>query len=324
MPALLTDSALERLEVDGYVVVEDVFDPDADFAPLIAEWNDVLTGIAEDLIAEGVLASPHAELPFDQRLIAISLESGRNLPQPFDISLPQKHITHETPMHISDTVFGLITAERLLDVVAPLIGPEIISNPVQHIRMKLPERALSSEGESSSLAGSASWHQDLGVLTEEADTATILSVWVPITDATVENGCLKVIPGSHRRDLLDHCPTGRDLGIPDKLLTLQDAVPVPMRAGSALIFGQQLIHGSLDNVTSDQVRISMDLRYQPPGQPSGRPDFPSFVARSAERPDAVLRDPAQWRRSWRESQTRLAERGLPKFNRWDGDSPACA
>ena len=317
------DSALERLEVDGYVVVEDLFDPETDFAALMAEWDGVLTGIAEGLMAEGVLRSLHGELPFAERLIAISLESGRNLPQPFDISLPQKQITAETPMHLSDTIFGLITDPRLLDLVARVIGPEVISNPVQHIRMKLPERALSSEGESSFLAGSVSWHQDLGVLTEEADAATILSVWVPITDATVENGCLKVIPGSHRRDLLDHCP-GRDLAIPDRLLTLQEAVRVPMRAGSALIFGQQLIHGSLDNVTTDEVRISMDLRYQPPGQPSGRPGFPSFLARSAARPEAVLRDPEEWRRRWRESQSRLAESELPKFNRWSGDSPACA
>jgi phytanoyl-CoA hydroxylase len=321
---LSSDSVLERLEVDGYVVVEELFVPAADFAALFAEWDGVLTGIAEGLMAEGVLGSLHTELPFSDRLIAISLESGRTIPQPFDISLPQKHITRETPMHLGDAIFRLITDDRLLDVVARLIGPEVISNPVQHVRMKLPERALSSEGESSFLAGSVSWHQDLGVLTEEADAATILSVWVPITDATVENGCLKVIPGSHRRDLVDHCPTAGNLGIPDRLLTLQEAVPVPMRAGSALIFGQQLIHGSLDNVTADEVRISMDLRYQPPGQPSGRSGFPSFVARSAARPESVLRDPGEWRRRWRESQLRLAERELPKFNRWSADSPACA
>jgi ectoine hydroxylase-related dioxygenase (phytanoyl-CoA dioxygenase family) len=321
---LLSDSAIERLEVDGYVVVEDVFDPESDFAPLIAEWDDVLSGLADGLIAEGLLTSRHEGLPFAERLVAISLESGRNLPQPFDISLPQRNITAESPMHLGDAIFGLITDDRLLDVVARVIGQEIISNPVQHIRMKLPQRALSSEGESSFLAGSVSMHQDLGVLTEEADAATILSVWVPITDATVENGCLKVIPGSHRRDLLDHCLTGANLGIPDKLLTLQEAVPVPMRAGSALIFGQQLIHGSLDNVTADEVRISMDLRYQPPGQPSGRGGFPSFVARSAVQPESVLRDPEEWRRRWREAQLRLAERELPKFNRWNGDSPACA
>jgi phytanoyl-CoA hydroxylase len=72
------------------------------------------------------------------------------------------------------------------------------------------------------------------------------------------------------------------------------------------------------------VRISMDLRYQPPGQPSGRGGFPSFVARSAVQPESVLRDPDEWRRRWREAQLRLAERELPKFNRWNGDSPACA
>ena len=162
------------------------------------------------------------------------------------------------------------------------------------------------------------------MLMEEADAATILSCWIAVTDATVENGCLQVIPGSHRRDLIDHCPTGHDLGIPEKLLALADATPLPMRAGSVLLFGQQLVHGSLDNTTADQVRISMDLRFQPPGQPSGRPDFPSFLARSAERPGEVLDDPAEWRRLWAEAQLRLSEQGLPTFNRWDADSPACA
>jgi phytanoyl-CoA hydroxylase len=324
MAKLLTDSLSERLEVDGYVVVEDLFDPEADFAPLIADWDEVLSGIAEGLMAEGSLSRAYDELPFEERLVAVSAESGRNIPQPFDISLPQKNITAETPMHLGDSVFGVITDPRLLEIVARLIGPEVISNPVQHVRMKLPERALSSEGESNFLAGSVSWHQDLGVLTEEADTATILSVWVAVTDATVDNGCLQVIPGSHRKDLIDHCPANGNLGIPDKLLALQEAVPVPMRAGSALIFGQQLVHGSLDNRTESDVRISMDLRYQPPGQPSGRPDFPSFLARSSASPEAVLSDPEEWRRLWRAAQDRLAERELPKFNRWSGDSPVCA
>jgi ectoine hydroxylase-related dioxygenase (phytanoyl-CoA dioxygenase family) len=49
--------------------------------------------------------------------------------------------------------------------------------------------------------------------TQPTEKATILSCWIAVTDATVENGCLQVIPGSHRRDLIDHCPTGHDLGI---------------------------------------------------------------------------------------------------------------
>ena len=169
-----------------------------------------------------------------------------------------------------------------------------------------------------------SWHQDVGVLTEEADAATILSCWIAVTDATVENGCLQVIPGSHHRDLVDHCPTGYDLGIPDRLLALAEAWPLPMSAGSVLIFGQQLVHASLDNVTRDEVRISMDLRFQPPDQPSGRPDFPSFLVRSANKPKEVLDDPDEWRRLWADARLRLSERELPKFHRWDADSPSCA
>jgi len=145
-----------------------------------------------------------------------------------------------------------------------------------------------------------------------------------VTDATIENGCLKVIPGSHRKDLVDHCPGAKGVSIPERLLTLEDSTPLPMRAGSALIFGQNLVHAAVDNSTDDQVRISMDLRYQPPHQPSGRPDFPSFPARSASDPGSVLADPAEWRRMWAETRDRLAERELGKFNRWDGDSPACA
>ena len=317
------DRLREAFATDGFLVVEDLFDPETEFGPLVDEWSAVLSRVADQLIDEGALDSPFVELPFDQRLIAVSRACGRSIAQGFDISLPQKGINADTPMHLGDAVFDIVKSPQLLDRVEELIGPEIVSNPVQHVRMKLPQQARSADS-ADYLTGRVSWHQDVGVLAEEADAATVLSCWIAVNDATVDNGCLQVIPGSHRRDLLDHCPTGHDLGIPEKFLSLADARAVPLRAGSALIFGQKLIHGSLDNVTSDQVRISMDLRFQPPGQPSGRPDFPSFLARSRERPGDVLDDPAEWRRLWSEARLRLAGRELPAFNRWDANSPACA
>ena len=326
MTTQLTEAALEGFATDGFVVVEDLFDPATDFAPLVDEWSEVLSRVASDLIATGALGTSYEKLPFDQRLIAISAESGKSVAQAFDISLPQKNIALDTPMHLGDAVFRIISHARLLDVVEALLGPEIVSNPVQHVRMKLPDRARPDGAGADYLTGRVSWHQDLGVLAEEADAATILSCWIAVTDATVENGCLQVIPGSHRRDLIDHCPTGHDLGIPDRFLHLSDATPLPLRAGSALIFGQQLVHGSLDNTTGDQVRISIDLRYQPPGQPSGRPDFPSFLVRGAGTHgyDEVLDDPAEWRQLWADAQRRLSQQETPRFNRWDADSPLCA
>ena len=97
-----------------------------------------------------------------------------------------------------------------------------------------------------------------------------------------------------------------------------------MRAGSALLMTQRTVHASLDNTTDDEVRISFDLRYQPTGQPSGRPMFPGFVARSVARPETVLRDPAEWAESWHAVRSRLAEREDPSYNRWSADAPVCA
>jgi hypothetical protein len=87
---------------------------------------------------------------------------------------------------------------------------------------------------------------------------------------------------------------------------------------------QQTIHSSLDNVTDDQVRISFDLRYQPVGQPTGRPKFPGFVARSTARPEKVLNDPEQWARLWLDTRETLAREEDTAFNRWSADSPVCA
>jgi hypothetical protein len=87
---------------------------------------------------------------------------------------------------------------------------------------------------------------------------------------------------------------------------------------------QRTIHSSLENVTEDQVRISFDLRYQPIGQPTGRPTFPGFVARSKTDPDLVLRDPLAWEQSWFDARARLAESNDPSYNRWRADAPVCA
>jgi ectoine hydroxylase-related dioxygenase (phytanoyl-CoA dioxygenase family) len=319
----LTAAQREQFIDEGYLVVEGVLDPVLDIGPVLAEYNEVLDGIAASLYEEGAIASTYRDLPFADRLAQICAESGRNFPQHFDISLPQTGVQHDTPMHHGPAVFNLLTSPRLLDVVESVVGPEIYSNPVQHIRMKLPERAV-AKGSYNGLVSSVPWHQDNGVILPEADESTILTVWLPLLPATVENGCLQVIPRSHRGGLEPHCPTDKSLSIPERFIPTERAVPLPMAVGSILLMTQQTVHSSLDNLTEDQVRISLDLRYQPTGQPTGRPAFPGFVARSAAHPDSVLRDPAAWAQSWREARERLAELEKPSFNRWRADAPVCA
>lgn len=121
-----------------------------------------------------------------------------------------------------------------------------------------------------------------------------------------------------------HCPTDKGVGIPDALLTGERSVPLPMQPGSILLMHQRTVHSSLDNTTENDVRLSLDLRYQPIGQPTGRPAFPGFIARSVAHPRSALRDPIAWSRSWYDARSRLAEQENPGFNRWHAGAGVCA
>jgi ectoine hydroxylase-related dioxygenase (phytanoyl-CoA dioxygenase family) len=323
MMAALSAEQRDALTTEGYVIVDGVLDPARDIAPLLAEYAEVLDRVAQAFHDEGIIREMHRDLPFTERLTRVCRESGRSLSPYFDFSLPQTQVRADTPIHLGPAVFGILTHPSLLDLVESAIGPEIFSNPVQHIRMKLPAGAVTSDA-SDGLNAKIPWHQDNGVVLPEADEATILTVWLPLNDATVENGCLQVIPRSHRGDLAPHCPGPRGAEIPERLLAEERAVPLPMRAGSALLMHQRTIHSSLDNVSPDQVRISMDLRYQPIGQPTGRPAFPGFVARSAAHPERVLTDPAAWARLWLDARARLAAQETATFNRWKAGVGVCA
>jgi hypothetical protein len=290
---------------------------------VFAEYARLLDEIAESLCAEGALRSSYRELPFTDRLIRVFVESGRNFTPHFDISLPQTGIRPDSPIHVGPAVFALMTNPRLLDVIESILGPEISSNPVQHIRMKLPSQAAATQG-FNGLVSQIPWHQDNGQVLPEADESEILTVWLPLNDATLRNGCLQVIPGSHRAGVEPHCPTHKGSFIPDRLVPTERARPLPMQAGSILLMTRRTLHASLDNATEDQVRLSLDLRYQPTGQPTGRPFFPGFVARSAAQPGSVLRDPEAWAQSWHDARARLADRERPAFNRWSADAPVCA
>ncbi len=320
----ITRSALDQFEEDGYVVGEGILDPDEDLQPVIDEYSELLDRLAEQWHSEGVLSSAYEDLPFGERLSEIARETEGRYVNWLDISLPQKGIQPDTPMHHGSAVFELLRNPRLLDAVEQFVGPEIFSNPVQHVRIKPPERYLPESARNGSLAGRTFWHQDLGVVTEEADDSNILTVWLPVTEATEDNGCLVVGRGSHANGLGLHCYTGDPdrQGIPQEHRA-GEQVAVPMRPGDALFMNKLTMHASLPNV-SDDIRWSFDLRYNPTGEATGRRWFPGFVARSRSNPDSELRDAETWAERWRSARAELASSDTPGFQRWDPNDPQCA
>jgi ectoine hydroxylase-related dioxygenase (phytanoyl-CoA dioxygenase family) len=312
---------------NGYLVVEDVFDQETEIEPVVAEYMELLERLADQWSADGTIASRYDELEFPQRFARILADTGAPGFQYFDISFPTRGVTPQTPMHAGPAVFNLLTSPRLLDVVERFIGGEILSNPIQHVRIKPPERLLPRGIGAASLLTSSAWHQDQGVALPEVDQTDMLTVWIAVTDATVENGCLCVVPGSHLNGLITHCPgdVERPLAIPDRLIG-PNVTPLPVRSGAIILMHRQTMHSSLENV-SDGVRWSFDLRYQPVGQPTGRPLYPSFVARSAADPGSVLADWRDWSALWDRARERVAENQAAfaaPANRWDGSQPVCA
>ena len=322
--AALSQKQLQDFEEEGYLLVEALLDPARDLDPVIAEYVGVLDQLARELHAAGDIESLYDDLPFAERLVRVYGESGKVHAQYFDFSLPQKDIRPDTPFWAGSAVFDVLRNERLLDAVECFIGPEIYSNPVQHVRIKLPEHLTPKNPETGRVQlGITPWHQDTGVVLPEADETEMLTVWFPLTDATIEHGCLAVLPGSHRRGLMHHCPSVWGLEVPESIQNRADTVPLPMRRGDVLFLTRMSCHSSLAN-KSDEIRWSFDLRYNPIGQPTGRGAFPGFVARSKAHPETELRDPVSWETRWRETRDRLAREEDRPFNRWSAEHPVCA
>jgi phytanoyl-CoA hydroxylase len=317
---MLSADQLSAFEQDGYVVVENVFDQKAVIDPVRAEYATLLDELYLGWYHAGQVDVSPAGLGFEEKLL-ISYKAKCDWFQSFDISLPGDRIHADTPMHFGPAIFNLVTHARLLDLVEDLIGPEITSNPIQHIRIKPPSGDLQGE-EVRAHVTSTDWHQDRAVALQEADNTNMITVWCAVSDATIENGCLQVIPRGHNEGIKPHCPRTQT-AIADNQIDTGKAIPLPVGSGGVVIFHPLTPHASLVN-RSDGFRWSFDLRFHVTGEPSGRSHFPSFVARSQADRDSELRDWREWRCLWETARERLAVSPHIDIHRWSADAPACA
>jgi len=279
----LTQEQVEEFRREGVIVAENILS-DADFAPVIAAYEEFLDKRAHELLAEGKISELHEGEPFDRRFASLydqSKEINRGL-DIMEARLPE--------------MFEFLRNDNLLDAVETLIGSEITCSPIQHIRAKPPARC---EADQAASFFNVPWHQDAGVTWEEADDSDIVTCWMPLVDATVENGCMEVLPGVWKQGFREHQAEGGTTIRPD-LMPDTAPRPVPVRKGGVIFMHRHTPHRSTSNL-SEGVRWSLDLRYQKTGTPTGRPFHPDFVVRSREHPETVLTDHATWSNMWQEA-----------------------
>jgi hypothetical protein len=297
----LASEQIRSFEENGFLAIDGLLG-ETDLASLEEEYAQLLNRVAADLHAGGIITSQFEALDFGPRFGRI-LGEFPELHRYFNISLPliNGEINEaEFVMHDGPAVFALLRNRKLLDVAESLLGGELTSNPVQQMRMKPPLHSIDPARAEHSNVGATTWHQDTVALTRDADETRMLTIWVAMTEATVENGCLMSIPGSHKDGTVQHCPgklIAAEMYVPDVLIGGREPQPLPLSKGGVILFDKNNIHCALPN-RSNGLRWSFDLRYSVTGEPTGRPAFPGFVARSRANPEKELRDPVVWKKSW--------------------------
>lgn len=179
-------------------------------------------------------------------------------------------ITFSTHLVVRNAVARAFAAHPLFaDLCADLVGPDVNLYWDQAVYKK-PEKPRRFP-----------WHQDNGYTFVEPQQ--YLTCWVPLTDATVENGCPQVAPTLHRLGTLQHHyvdPLGWEcLSEPD------DVVAVPVRAGGVVVFSSLTPHLTGPN-TSGEVRKAYILQYAAAGAEILRGDPASGDEPSREPADA--------------------------------------
>ncbi len=304
----LTRELFASFQENGFLAIDRLV-PVEDFEPIEFEHAELLERVAQWLHRDRKVNDTYDSLPFGQRFSQI-ISVFPDLHRFFNVSLPllNEEIDAETfDMHAGPAVFDLIRHPMILDIVEAIIGGEIYSSPVQQMRMKPPARTLKGKPADHSNVGATTWHQDMEALLPEADNTEQLTFWPAITEATVENCCLTSIPKSHREGPKVHCSelaTAPEPQVPDSIVQDRYSKPLPVNKGGAVFFHKMNVHRALPNL-SDGLRWSMDLRYNPIGQPTGRPAFPVFVARSGTYPQTEQTVPGAWAETWDEARNRI-------------------
>lgn len=179
-------------------------------------------------------------------LEAAEAAAGGSLPGPF------RHKPH--------LVYGwaqeLIREPAILDAVEGIIGPDILVWETVFFTKEPRTQDF------------ISWHQDITYwgLDQEGDVVT---AWLALSPSTPESGCMRVVPGTHKREVVPHADTfgehnmlsrGQEIAVE---VDEAHAVDLVLQPGQMSLHHVKIFHGSRQNAAADR-RIGFAIRFLPP------------------------------------------------------------
>jgi ectoine hydroxylase-related dioxygenase (phytanoyl-CoA dioxygenase family) len=166
-----------------------------------------------------------------------------------DPEVLKKYVAIHFPHKISKLIHAYLFHAKIVDVLVNVVSPNV----------KCMQSMLFVKGPGK--AGQA-WHQDEFYIPTR--DKSLIGAWIAIDDATVDNGCLWIIPGrpGHMmRRVMNESKEYADVDTIDISNYADDAIPVEVKSGSVVFFNGYTLHSSLRNKTKDCFRTALVNHY---------------------------------------------------------------
>ncbi|SJN55368.1 Phytanoyl-CoA dioxygenase (PhyH) [Vibrio ruber DSM 16370] len=252
----LTEEQLESFRKNGYIGPLTIYSPEE----MTELWNNIRRQLPD---------RSHAAYPSDSYGAATNIS---NYDRHLDIDLLSKHVTNP----------------RIVAPVSSILGEDVLCWRTEFFP-KYPGDEGTDWHQADTFANASGKPQILWPgETEDSFGKGTLTVWTAFTDATIENGCLEIMPGTHNQLNYDESKSmgyqediingieksGKNRGFfgydyrelqidPNWSPDENQAVPLEMKAGQCVIFWSTLMHASYPNTSTKNYRMGFATRYAP-------------------------------------------------------------
>ena len=263
MPNKVTQKDIEQYHRDGFLVVPDLLS-----AQELKELNDETVRICRGEAGEVKGVTPPGPKEAEGDVLA-------------------RYLCIHFPHKISDIMLKYVKLPAVAEFLTQAIGPN-----VKAMQSMLFIKAPGKPGQA--------WHQDEYYIPTRDKSLT--AAWIAQDDATLENGCLWVIPGSHKHGVIwpTHSHTDPRFDFAEEAIHFpykeEDAVPLIAKAGTIVFFHGYLLHRSLPNRSKTHLRRALVNHYMsaesqlpwmgPAGNTDGTKDMRDIVMIAGKDPYA--------------------------------------
>jgi len=169
--------------------------------------------------------------------------------------------------------YDLVTHPKILDAVEAILGPDVLLWATS-VFAKPPRDP-----------GFISWHQDATYW--GLDSGNVVTAWIALTESSMDNGCMRVVAGSHKMTIQPHHETyqennllsrGQEIAVE---VTEEEATDVVLKPGQMSLHHVNIVHGSIAN-SSDKRRVGFVARYITPSVKQSGYHQPVILARGKD------------------------------------------